>query len=1796
MVEGNETFTVGLTVSETSLSITATATATGTITNDDGAVVTVNNAEASEGDDITFTVTLGAAVQGGLTVTPGFTDVTAVEGTDYEENTTALSFTGTKGETKTFTVSTTEDVVLEADETFTVGLSVSNSSVTATDTGTGTIDNDDSAAVTINDAGADEGDAMTFTVTLDTAVQDGLKVTPDFTDGTAVEGTDYTANTTVLTFTGTANETKTFTVQTTEDAVLEADETFTVGLSVSDAPAGVTATDTGTGTIDNDDGSGVIVDDVAASEGESMTFTVTLTEAVQGGLTVTPGFTNGTASSADYTENTTPLNFTGTANETQTFTVSTTEDRVREGNETFSVDLTVSGTSLDVTDDDTGTGTIIDDDNAPSVNLSVAPASVGEGDGATSVTVTATFSNATIYATAKTVTVSVGDGSDSATSGTDYAEVADFDITVPAGASDGSATFTLTPTQDTLVEGDETIAVSGTNGARTVNGASLTLTDDDSVTAANLVIDLSVDPASVTEDAGATTVTVTAEFSTVVTYATDTTVTVRVGAGGDSATSGTDYAAVADFTVTIPAGRTSGSAPFALTPTDDTLVEGDETIAVSGTNGARTVNGASLTLTDDDSVTAANLVIDLSVDPASVTEDAGATTVTVTAEFSTVVTYATDTTVTVRVGAGGDSATSGTDYAAVADFTVTIPAGRTSGSAPFALTPTDDTLVEGDETIAVSGTNGARTVNGASLTLTDDDSVTAANLVIDLSVDPASVTEDAGATTVTVTAEFSTVVTYATDTTVTVRVGAGGDSATSGTDYAAVADFTVTIPAGRTSGSAPFALTPTDDTLVEGDETIAVSGTNGARTVNGASLTLTDDDSVTAANLVIDLSVDPASVTEDAGATTVTVTAEFSTVVTYATDTTVTVRVGAGGDSATSGTDYAAVADFTVTIPAGRTSGSAPFALTPTDDTLVEGDETIAVSGTNGARTVNGASLTLTDDDYSVALTVSDAQAEEGASMTFTVTLDNAVQGGFTVTPGFTDVTATEGTDYTENTTALSFSGTAGETRTFTVSTDEDAVLEANETFTVGLTVSDAPTGTTVTATDTGTGTIDDDDDATVTISDAQAEEGASMTFTVTLDNAVQGGFTVTPGFTDVTATEGTDYTENTTALSFSGTAGETQTFTVSTTEDEVVEGDETFTVGLSVSGAGVSPGAPATGTVTDDDAATVTVADASAQEGEVLAFVVTLDRAVAHDAVALRYATADGTATAGEDYEARSGALSFAPGETEATVTVPTLDDALDEGSETMTLRLSGAVNARLAEPEGTGTITNEDTLPRAWIARFGRTVAGHVMEAVDTRLHEDGSGSHLTLGGTVAWSGDSGAAWPESGVRTAGPGGFGDAAGWPGSAVRSAGPARWPGSDWNGAFGDDPLGTGHSRDGEREMEARELLSQSAFRWTSRAAEGDGASGSAPRWTAWGSGAATRFDGREGDLALDGEVVGVTLGLDAEWARWTAGMAFGWNDGRGAYADEKSGDHGKHESTLASVHPYARWSRGPVSVWGMLGHGQGEYVVTSERLGKAVRTDLAMHMVGVGARRALGPAPGDVELALLSDATFVWMLADGVPGYLRETSTRTSHVRLLLEGRRAFELGSGAVLTPSVEVGLRHDTGDAERGLGMELGGRVRYEDRARGLTVEAQGRGLLAHEAEDFETWGVSGYLVLDPGADGRGVSFSVRPAWGEPESGAAHLWEQGAARDGTQAADGDTPVRFDTALGYGVPALGGRGVFTVRGAVGWSSDGARTLSLGGTLDTDGAFELSLVGERTVPTDGEPEHGVMLRLSIAL
>ena len=149
----------------------------------------------------------------------------------------------------------------------------------------------------------------------------------------------------------------------------------------------------------------------------------------------------------------------------------------------------------------------------------------------------------------------------------------------------------------------------------------------------------------------------------------------------------------------------------------------------------------------------------------------------------------------------------------------------------------------------------------------------------------------------------------------------------------------MTIAAEQTSGSGTFTISPTDDSIAEGDEKVSVTGSVTSLTVTDTELTITDND---AAPTGIELSLSPNSVMENGGVATVTVTATLNGAV-RSVATTVTVSVGDVSDSATSGTDYASVNNFTMTIAMGQMSGTGTFTLTPTDDSIAEGDETVSV-------------------------------------------------------------------------------------------------------------------------------------------------------------------------------------------------------------------------------------------------------------------------------------------------------------------------------------------------------------------------------------------------------------------------------------------------------------------------------------------------------------------------------------------------------------------------------------------------------------------------------------------------------------------------------------------------------------------------------------------------------------------------------------------------------------------------------------------------------------------------------------
>ena len=184
---------------------------------------------------------------------------------------------------------------------------------------------------------------------------------------------------------------------------------------------------------------------------------------------------------------------------------------------------------------------------------------------------------------------------------TDFTPAQPFNVTIPASAGSGAATFQFTPNDDTSMEGSETVTVSGTttaSGITTVNSATLTIIDDD---APPDTIELRVSPASVAENAGETDIMVTAAFPQgSATLSTPTVVNVTLAAATAQTT---DFTPAQPFNVTIPASAGSGAATFQFTPNDDTSMEGSETVTVSGTttaSGITTVNPATLTIVDDE--------------------------------------------------------------------------------------------------------------------------------------------------------------------------------------------------------------------------------------------------------------------------------------------------------------------------------------------------------------------------------------------------------------------------------------------------------------------------------------------------------------------------------------------------------------------------------------------------------------------------------------------------------------------------------------------------------------------------------------------------------------------------------------------------------------------------------------------------------------------------------------------------------------------------------------------------------------------------------------------------------------------------------------------------------------------------------------------------------------------------------------------------------------------------------------------------------------------------------------------
>ena len=657
--------------------------------------------------------------------------------------------------------------------------------------------------------------------------------------------------------------------------------------------------------------------------------------------------------------------------------------------------------------------------------------------------------------------------------------------------------------------------------------------------------------------------------------------------------------------------------------------------------------------------------------------------------------------------------------------------------------------------------------------------------------------------------------------------------------------------------------------------------------------------------------------------------------------------------------------------------------------------------------------------------------------------------------------------------------------------------------------------------------------------------------------------------------------------------AGGTATFTVATVDDGTDEPDGSITAMLG-SGAGYTVGdaGSATVAVADDDEPlpNILTRRTIVREGRDAAavFTVRLDRA-APETVTVDYATADGRhewagtlpATAGLDYTAVAGTLAFAAGATLKTVSVPILDDAIDEGTEHFMLRFSNPQGATLGDVhrETQGLIRNEDHLQSAWLSRFGRMAGGHVADAVSGRL-EGGltPGAHATLAGRpVDVSGAEGGK-AMTAVMTA------LAMAWGPREAEAEGPAT-RGAD--GLLPDAPAATLAARS----LTGRDILAGSSFHVVPEGGHGP---------AAWGRVSRGAYDGADVDgtdrTTLDGTVTTATLGADVSLGRVLAGLAVSFSDGEGAFESPgaDNGRSGSIASRMTTLAPYARLRLGErVTAWGLAGRGTGDMRLRFDDGTDQVRTDLLMRMAAFGARGALleqGAGSG-MDLALKADALFVRTDSEAAANSAA-TRANASRLRLLLEGSRSFAVSETATLRLAPEIGLRHDGGDAETGTGVEAGLGVTWSDAATGLSAEMRARTLLTHADSDYGEWGMSASVRLDPGERGRGRWFSVTSDVGRAASAAERLW---AERSGLAFASPDGtfgPARRLTAeAGYGMPVFGGRFTGTPNAGLGLADGGAREARAGWRLASavpgDPGFEVNFDALRRALADGGGEAG---------
>ena len=538
------------------------------------------------------------------------------------------------------------------------------------------------------------------------------------------------------------------------------------------------------------------------------------------------------------------------------------------------------------------------------------------------------------------------------------------------------------------------------------------------------------------------------------------------------------------------------------------------------------------------------------------------------------------------------------------------------------------------------------------------------------------------------------------------------------------------------------------------------------------------------------------------------------------------------------------------------------------DDDFQDDLETLVLTtlgGGYGELTPHRIDVQIIDDEEPQITAVDEISIEEGSTHPFQIRLSAQPSG--TVTVNFSGYV---GTNLKLDQTSLTFDPTNWQTpHTVMLSAEEDNVDHADER--VGLMLTALGGGYDGETHRIQVKIIDNDEPLeplTISVYDNDGfEESGILQLPIELNRLADQSVTVRYASSDGKAIAGADYTASNGIVIFDpgATRGMIE---IQVTKDDIIEGPEDFTVTLSDPSLNATIARPrGKGTIREGTGNAVLRIDdvIVLEEDGIVRFRISLSHPQ-RQTVSAEYQTRDGTAKAGEDYEAESGVVTIAPGTIETMIAVPLLKDGLDWEEETFSVHLVSSKHAEIEKAVGVATIQESTTagekVLEAYTARFVRTASVQVVDALGSRFRQAADGAACA------------------------------------ASERTEMAQLWySASSWDPSLG-------------------ELLA--GCRMSQSMPVSSGSLG------VWGQGAFRQFNGQGEDaLTLRGEVTTGILGADYRWkGGWLAGVLLAHSQGDGSFEmKEESGDI---TSALTGIYPYVSYTHAGWNIWVSAGAGRG--------------------------------------------------------------------------------------------------------------------------------------------------------------------------------------------------------------------------------------------------------------------------------